>query len=185
MAQAAACCSYSHTACSLSCFHVAACCLVPAFRLPSNLPLALQPSLPPAPCPCPCPCLQDADVYILDDPLSAVDVHVGRHIFDRFIQGAAAGTTRLLVTNQLQYTQHADRVVVLEDGNMVAQVRGRVGDWVGREREAADSLLAVFARNHSSVQLERASAHCCSSSAHPGPCLPVSTPLPALAAGHV
>jgi ABC-type transport system involved in cytochrome bd biosynthesis fused ATPase/permease subunit len=83
-----------------------------------------------------CFCLQDADVYILDDPLSAVDVHVGRHIFDRFIQGAAAGTTRLLVTNQLQYTQYADRVVVLEDGNMVAQVRGTAsqpqGGWPGR-----------------------------------------------------
>ncbi len=31
---------------------------------------------------------QDADFYILDDPLSAVDVHVGRHIFDNFINGA-------------------------------------------------------------------------------------------------
>lgn len=30
---------------------------------------------------------QDADVYILDDPLSAVDVHVGRHIFEKFITG--------------------------------------------------------------------------------------------------
>lgn len=30
----------------------------------------------------------DADLYILDDPLSAVDVHVGRHIFDHCIQGA-------------------------------------------------------------------------------------------------
>lgn len=35
-----------------------------------------------------CAVLQDADVYILDDPLSAVDVHVGRHIFDNFINGA-------------------------------------------------------------------------------------------------
>lgn len=27
-------------------------------------------------------------MYVLDDPLSAVDVHVGRHIFDNFINGA-------------------------------------------------------------------------------------------------
>lgn len=32
--------------------------------------------------------LQDADFYILDDPLSAVDVHVGKHIFDNLIEGA-------------------------------------------------------------------------------------------------
>lgn len=32
----------------------------------------------------------DADLYIMDDPLSAVDVHVGRHIFDHCISGTAA-----------------------------------------------------------------------------------------------
>lgn len=42
-----------------------------------------QEKQPPLPC-----CLQNADVYVLDDPLSAVDVHVGRHIFDNFIDGA-------------------------------------------------------------------------------------------------
>lgn len=29
----------------------------------------------------------NADVYLLDDPLSAVDAHVGRHLFDRCICG--------------------------------------------------------------------------------------------------
>lgn len=64
---------------------------------------------------------QDADVYILDDPLSAVDVHVGRHIFERFIDGAIANKARLLVTNQLQYLPHADRIVVMDAGRIVAQ----------------------------------------------------------------
>ncbi|KAL4852933.1 Multidrug resistance-associated protein 1 [Chlorella vulgaris] len=64
---------------------------------------------------------QDADVYILDDPLSAVDVHVGKHIFDHFICGAVADRTRLLVTNQLQFTPQADRVVVMDAGRIVAQ----------------------------------------------------------------
>jgi energy-coupling factor transporter ATP-binding protein EcfA2 len=61
-------------------------------------------------------------VYILDDPLSAVDVHVGKHIFDHFICGAVADRTRLLVTNQLQFTPQADRVVVMDAGRIVAQV---------------------------------------------------------------
>ena len=64
---------------------------------------------------------QDADVYILDDPLSAVDVHVGRHIFENFIDGAIKEKARLLVTNQLQYVHKADRIVVIEDGQVVAQ----------------------------------------------------------------
>ena len=28
---------------------------------------------------------QNNDIYLLDDPLSAVDAHVGKHIFDRVI----------------------------------------------------------------------------------------------------
>lgn len=43
-----------------------------------------------------------ADVYLLDDPLSAVDAHVGRTLFDAAICGVLAGATRLLVTHQLQ-----------------------------------------------------------------------------------
>jgi ABC-type nitrate/sulfonate/bicarbonate transport system ATPase subunit len=39
---------------------------------------------------------------LLDDPLSAVDVHVGRHIFEDCICGELAGKTRLLVTHQVQ-----------------------------------------------------------------------------------
>ena len=64
---------------------------------------------------------QNADVYILDDPLSAVDVHVGKHIFDRFIDGAIKDKARLLVTNQLQYLPAADHIITLEDGKVVAQ----------------------------------------------------------------
>ena len=64
---------------------------------------------------------QDADVYILDDPLSAVDVHVGRHIFENFINGAIRGKARLLVTNQLTYLPQADRIIMLENGEIIAQ----------------------------------------------------------------
>lgn len=48
------------------------------------------------------PTAADADVYLLDDPLSAVDAHVGRHIFDECVCGALAAKTRVLVTHQLQ-----------------------------------------------------------------------------------
>lgn len=57
-------------------------------------------------------------VVLLDDPLSALDSKVGRAVFRRCIQGELAGTTRLLVTNQLQYVSEADHVVVLKDGEV-------------------------------------------------------------------
>ena len=37
----------------------------------------------------------DADIYVLDDPLSAVDVHVGAHIFRNVVQGGAQGVPGL------------------------------------------------------------------------------------------
>jgi ATP-binding cassette, subfamily C (CFTR/MRP), member 1 len=55
-------------------------------------------------------------VALLDDPLSALDAKVGRSVFQKCIQGELKHTTRLLVTNQLQYVADADLVVVLKDG---------------------------------------------------------------------
>ena len=63
---------------------------------------------------------QDADDYILDDPLSAVDGHVSRHIFDECITGYLAGKTRLLVTHQIQYLPRCDVVVVVDKGTVAA-----------------------------------------------------------------
>lgn len=63
-------------------------------------------------------CLADADVYLLDDPLSAVDAHVGRHLFQECICGLLAGKTRVLVTHQLQFLPLADLVAVVKHGNI-------------------------------------------------------------------
>lgn len=42
------------------------------------------------------------DIYLLDDPLSAVDIHIGRHIFSECILKQLKGKTVLFVTHQLQ-----------------------------------------------------------------------------------
>lgn len=70
------------------------------------------------------------DVVLMDDPLSAVDAHVGRHLFKHCIAGPAAalhGTTRLFATNQIYLlnTPAVDRIVVLDGGRIVEQV-GRI-----------------------------------------------------------
>lgn len=57
-------------------------------------------------------------MYLLDDPLSAVDPHVGQHLFEKCICGVLAPTTRLLVTHQLQFLPSADVVVVLSAGRI-------------------------------------------------------------------
>ncbi|KAF6715603.1 Multidrug resistance-associated protein 4 [Oryzias melastigma] len=64
---------------------------------------------------------QDADIYLLDDPLSAVDAEVGRHLFEKCICGLLRRKPRVLVTHQLQYLKEADQIVILKEGHMVAK----------------------------------------------------------------
>ncbi|CAJ0609669.1 unnamed protein product [Cylicocyclus nassatus] len=62
-----------------------------------------------------------SDIVLLDDPLSAVDSHVGKHIFEHVISsssGLLANTTRILVTHGLHYLKYCDKVVVLKDGEI-------------------------------------------------------------------
>uniref|UniRef100_A0A673LSB8 Multidrug resistance-associated protein 4 n=1 Tax=Sinocyclocheilus rhinocerous TaxID=307959 RepID=A0A673LSB8_9TELE len=64
---------------------------------------------------------QDADIYLLDDPLSAVDAEVGRHLFEQCICGILKEKPTILVTHQLQYLKAADQILVLKEGHMVAR----------------------------------------------------------------
>ena len=59
-----------------------------------------------------------ADVYLLDDPLSAVDAHVGSHLFESCICGMLKDTTRVLVTHQQQFLPEAGRIAVFKDGTI-------------------------------------------------------------------
>ena len=60
----------------------------------------------------------ESDVYLFDDPLSAVDNHVGAALFKDVIRGSLKNKTRVLVTNALQYLPQADQIVVLEEGKV-------------------------------------------------------------------
>ncbi|XP_057334742.1 ATP-binding cassette sub-family C member 4-like isoform X2 [Microplitis mediator] len=59
-----------------------------------------------------------ADLYLLDDPLSAVDARVARRLFQDCILGYLKGKTRILVTHQLNYLKQADTIVELERGTI-------------------------------------------------------------------
>ncbi|XP_048799527.1 multidrug resistance-associated protein 1-like isoform X4 [Lagopus muta] len=62
----------------------------------------------------------NADLYLLDDPLSAVDVHVGKHLFEKLIgpSGLLKSKTRVLVTHNLTLLPHADLIIVMEEGKI-------------------------------------------------------------------
>ncbi|XP_041468071.1 ATP-binding cassette sub-family C member 10-like [Lytechinus variegatus] len=58
---------------------------------------------------------QDSEIYLLDDPLAAVDADVGQHIFSKCIMGLLQNKTRILCTHHTRYLVEADVVVVLDD----------------------------------------------------------------------
>ncbi|XP_015382572.2 ABC transporter C family member 12 isoform X2 [Citrus sinensis] len=58
----------------------------------------------------------NSDVYIFDDPLSALDAHVGRQVFNSCIKEELRGKTRILVTNQLHFLPHVDRIILVSEG---------------------------------------------------------------------
>eukprot|EP00064_Thunnus_orientalis_P009638 superscaffoldBa00001238_g9663 len=64
---------------------------------------------------------QEADIYLLDDPLSAVDAEVGKHLFEQCICGLLKNKSRILVTHQLQHLRAADQILVLKEGHIMAK----------------------------------------------------------------
>ena len=61
----------------------------------------------------------DADLYLLDDPLSAVDFKVGQHIFKSCINNLLGDKTRVLTSHQEQHMKEADQVIVLYKGRVL------------------------------------------------------------------
>lgn len=54
-----------------------------------------------------------ANIYLLDDPLSAVDAAVGRRLFENCLCGLLKNSIVVLVTHQLQYAQMADSILMI------------------------------------------------------------------------
>ncbi|XP_055678761.1 probable multidrug resistance-associated protein lethal(2)03659 isoform X2 [Lutzomyia longipalpis] len=59
-----------------------------------------------------------ADIYLLDDPLSAVDTHVGKHIFDKCIKEFLKDKVCVLVTHQLQYLKDVNHAILMNVGHI-------------------------------------------------------------------
>ena len=62
----------------------------------------------------------DADIVLMDDPLSAVDAHVGRHIMEQAICGLMKNKCRILATHQLHVLNRCDRIIWMDEGRIAA-----------------------------------------------------------------
>ncbi|CAF4950125.1 unnamed protein product, partial [Rotaria sp. Silwood1] len=62
---------------------------------------------------------RDADIYLLDDPLSAVDVKVSKHLFEKSIKSYLCNKICILVTHQIQFLRYATKIILLENGEMI------------------------------------------------------------------
>ncbi|CAI9770605.1 unnamed protein product [Fraxinus pennsylvanica] len=62
---------------------------------------------------------QDADVYLLDDPFSAVDAHTGSELFKEYILTALATKTVVFVTHQVEFLPAVDLILVLKEGRVI------------------------------------------------------------------
>ncbi|XP_041940994.1 multidrug resistance-associated protein 1-like [Alosa sapidissima] len=94
-----------------------------------------------------------ADIYLLDDPLSAVDAHVGQHIFDRVIgpRGVLKNKTRVLVTHGLSFLPQVDLILVMVDGEITEA--GSFPELIARKGAFAEFIkaFAISDRRESST----------------------------------
>ncbi|XP_072516288.1 ATP-binding cassette sub-family C member 10 [Salminus brasiliensis] len=61
----------------------------------------------------------DKDIYLLDDPLAAVDADVALHLMEKCILGILKDKTRILCTHRIEFVEKADVVVLMESGTVV------------------------------------------------------------------
>lgn len=93
----------------------------------------------------------NADIVLLDDPLSAVDAHVGRHIMDHAICGLLKHKCRVLATHQLHVLGRCDRIIFMDEGRIHA-----IGtfDNLMRDNELFKRFLASTAQEQGKAKDE-------------------------------
>ncbi|KAJ8755930.1 hypothetical protein K2173_024475 [Erythroxylum novogranatense] len=104
---------------------------------------------------------QDADIYLLDDPFSAVDAHTGTKLFKDCLMGMLKHKTILYVTHQVEFLPAADLILVMQNGRIAQAgtfeelLKQNIGFevLVGAHSQALESVLTVE-NSRSSLQEE-------------------------------
>ena len=84
----------------------------------------------------------DADIYLLDDPLSSVDAQVGSHIFEKYIRNALQDRLCMFVTHQPCYLKHADHIVIMSEGSICFQ--GSYSEIANHMKNVIPGLGKIF-----------------------------------------
>ncbi|XP_038683758.1 putative ABC transporter C family member 15 [Tripterygium wilfordii] len=103
---------------------------------------------------------QDADIYLLDDPFSAVDAHTGTQLFHECLMGILKDKTILYVTHQVEFLPAAELIVVMQNGRIAQAgtfeelLKQNIGFevLVGAHNEALESILAVESSSRTSQE---------------------------------
>ncbi|KAH6771309.1 multidrug resistance-associated protein 5 [Perilla frutescens var. hirtella] len=88
----------------------------------------------------------DADIYLLDDPFSAVDAHTGSELFKEYIMTALAAKTVIFVTHQVEFLPAADLILVLKEGRII-----QAGKYDDLLQAGTDFNTLVFA-HHEAIE---------------------------------
>ncbi|CAO2835203.1 unnamed protein product [Amaranthus hypochondriacus] len=94
---------------------------------------------------------QDADIYLLDDPFSAVDAHTGTQLFQECLMGVLRDKTIFYVTHQVEFLPAADLILVMQEGRIAQAgsfnelLKQNIGfeTLVGAHSQALESVLTV------------------------------------------
>ncbi|XP_077226576.1 multidrug resistance-associated protein 5 [Tasmannia lanceolata] len=89
---------------------------------------------------------QDADIYLLDDPFSAVDAHTGSELFKEYILTALATKTVIFVTHQVEFLPTADLILVLKEGHIIQA--GKYEDLL----QAGTDFNALVSAHHEAIE---------------------------------
>ncbi|KAL9236276.1 hypothetical protein vseg_010967 [Gypsophila vaccaria] len=90
-----------------------------------------------------------ADIYLLDDPFSAVDAHTSRHLFQKCLMGMLSEKTVVYITHQLEFLSVSDLVLVIKDGSIVQSgsyedlMKNPIGELARQMAEHRKSLEQV------------------------------------------
>ena len=90
-----------------------------------------------------------SDIILLDDPISAVDQHVGKHIFEKCLTGYLKEKTVIFITHQLQYLNQVDHILVIKKNQIIEQgsydelmtLKGHLYSLVGDDSDKLDDQM--------------------------------------------